>query len=86
MKQELENKDQVVVKVKVRPNSVKTAFMGKLADNTFKVNLKDKAYEGQANLALIKFLKQEFRPLLVDIKIISGQTSRLKLLKIIKLK
>lgn len=86
LKEKIEKGEPVFLKVKVMASSVETDFLAPMADGTLKLALKEAARAGQANQALIKFWQKQLRPLAVEIKIVSGRTSRLKLLKIIKSK
>ena len=66
-----------IIEVIVKPNSRKTEITSE--DKTVKINVKGRAENGEANLELIKFLSRKYGD---DIKIISGKTSRKKLIRI----
>ena len=77
---ELITTGQIFLRVKVRPQSKVSGWQPELADGTAVINLKAAAVDGGANRELIKFLQKTF--LTANIKIISGATGRLKLIKI----
>lgn len=65
------------MKVKVKPNSSRSEILEE-KDGILHVALKSPPEDGKANIELLKLLKKEFGK---DYVIISGHTSRLKLLK-----
>ena len=78
----LDNKEEICLKVRVVPASGKSCFLGLLADGSWKIALKAQAEKGKANLELISYLSKELKLEKEQIKIISGKTARIKLLKI----
>ena len=79
------------LRVKVFPGSDKNEIRGLRNDNidgndveTLLVSIKSLADKNKANEELVKFLSSLFLPDKIIIKIISGSTSRVKLLKISK--
>jgi uncharacterized protein (TIGR00251 family) len=68
------------IQVKVKPNSNKESV--EKIDNTYIVNIKEKAEKGRANIALIKLLAKYFKVSSSNIKIRQGLTSRNKILEI----
>ncbi len=68
--------------VKVTPQSPKNLLSPGQGNYLLQIYLTAKPTDGQANQALIKFLQKKLKPLLVDIKIIKGRRSAVKLLKI----
>ncbi len=66
--------------VSVKPNSTKTEYLGKDEKGKHKLNIKEKAVDNKANIALIKFFKKEFK---LNIRIKSGLTSREKIVEIV---
>lgn len=77
------DKKEVYLRVKVRPNAAKTCIKELMADETIKIDLAAPAVNGKANKELIKFLAQQFEVIINNIKIISGITDRVKLVKIV---
>jgi uncharacterized protein (TIGR00251 family) len=69
--------------VRIRPNAERSELTGYLADGSLKINLAAPAVDNKANQALLKLLAQAFSVNIKAISIISGQTSRLKLVKIV---
>lgn len=67
-------------RVKVLPGARQTEMVGLLDDQTLKINISAKPEGGKANRELLKFFKKKFK---LDLEIISGKTSRIKLLKIL---
>jgi len=75
---------EAYLRVKVRPNAVKTCVKEIMADETVKIDLAAVPVKGKANQELIKFLAQQFDMAAGNIKMISGAGERIKLVKIIK--
>lgn len=72
----------MMLTVKVRPNASRTKQKGKLADGTIKIDIAAPAEDGKANEELIRFLAKEFDVSRSDIKIVSGQTAKVKTITI----
>lgn len=83
-KKKLREKGEVFLKVKIRPASPQTAFKNIMADKTIKIDIKERPIEGKANAELIKFLANEFAISEKNVKIVSGASDKLKLVRIIK--
>lgn len=71
-----------VYKIKVIVGAPKSEIRGYLADGTMKVAISAAPEKGKANLALKNFLAGELKVKKAQIEIISGETSRAKLVKI----
>lgn len=66
------------IKIIVKTNSPKNK-LSKISDDVYKVNIKAKPENNEANIEIEKFLAKQFgRP----VKIISGYTSKKKLVRI----
>jgi uncharacterized protein (TIGR00251 family) len=78
----LANNKEVYLKVKVLPGAGKTVFVDTMADETIKIAVAAQADKGKANLELIKFLAKEMGVYKYQVKIISGLTERIKLIKV----
>jgi uncharacterized protein len=78
----LANNKEVYLRVKVLPNAGKTAFLDKMADGTVKIAVAAQPEKGKANQELIKFLATELGVRKYQIKVISGVSERIKLIKI----
>lgn len=78
---------EFLLQVKVIPNSSRTKIAGKFLDEKnqeyLKINLTAVPEDGKANEALIKFLAKELKISKSKIEIIRGETSRIKLLRIL---
>lgn len=78
----LAKKGEIYLRVKVIPGAGKSLILEISEDETIKIALKAQPEKGKANLELINFLSSEFKLLKENIKIISGHSSRIKLLKL----
>lgn len=70
------------VKVKVIPKSSVNKICEKMANGVLKIKITAPAVDNKANEELIKFLSKEMKKKKSQIKIISGITSREKILEI----
>ena len=70
----------MIIKVKVRPNSRNQSI--EQEEEVYKINLKEKAEEGRANIELIKLLAKHFKISSSNIRIKSGLTSKNKIIEI----
>ena len=73
--------DDVVVKVKIVPGSSKNKIVG-VYDDALKITITAPPVEGKANKKCISYLAKCFDVAKSKIEIISGQTSKNKLIKI----
>jgi hypothetical protein len=69
--------------VKVKPKAREEKII-KLSDTNFKVSVKEAPEKGRANRAVLKVLADYFGTSPSNIKIISGSTSKLKVIEIRK--
>jgi hypothetical protein len=76
--------DSLTLKVKVEPRSSRSEIVGPYGDG-IKVKLTSPPVEGKANKELIEVLSKELNVRKKDIEIISGQSSKNKIVKIIGL-
>jgi hypothetical protein len=72
------------LRIKVISGEPKTEIKGEMADGTLKIAVAAVPEKGRANRALVEFLAEEYSVHKNDIKIISGASDRIKLVKIIK--
>lgn len=77
-----EGESGVKLRVKVVPRASRTEFRGRMADGTVKIALKAPPVDGKANDELLRFLASEFGVPRSSIRLLSGNTSRKKLLSI----
>ena len=83
--QELKENRSLCLQIKVKASAVKSEFCGMLPESgIIKVNIAAVPEKGKANRELIKLLAGEFKVDKDKIKIVSGKSSKLKLVKIIK--
>ncbi len=69
--------------VKVKPKAKEQKII-KISDTNFKVWVKEPPEKGRANTAVIGALAGYFNTSRANIKIISGSTSKLKIIEIVK--
>jgi len=74
----------VDIAVKVIPKSSRTELAGQLADGTWKVKVAAPPEKGKANRALCAFLADHFGVPRSRVRIVSGETSHLKRVRIDK--
>lgn len=72
----------MTIQVRAKPNA-KTASVEELAPGTFAVRVNAKAVDGKANIRLIEILADHFNVPFGAIRIVSGATSRDKVIEII---
>jgi len=82
LKQQLQQKGELYLKIKAHPNSPATEVKEILEDETIKINIAAAPEKDKANNELIKFLAKEFEVDKNNIAIIGGKTDRVKLVKI----
>lgn len=70
------------IAVKVVPKSAKTALAGKMADGCWKVRVAAVAERGKANRELIAFLAGHFGVAPSRVRILTGETSTHKRIRI----
>lgn len=78
------NNEQCAIRleIKVIPRASLTEIRGRMADGTLKIAVKAPPADGKANRELQKFLAGEFGTVLSSIKLLSGITSRRKLVSV----
>lgn len=72
---------EVVIKFRVKPNANKNRIVGRYGDG-YKVEVSAPPERGKANVELIRFLSDLLSVKKSAIEIISGETSRDKLIKV----
>ena len=70
------------IAVKVTPKSSRTELVGKLPDGTWKIKVAAAPEKGKANRALRAFLADHFGVAQSRVRIVSGETSHLKRVRI----
>jgi len=74
-------KDELILKIKVEPRSSRAGVIGQYGDS-LKVKLTSPPVEGRANKELIEILAKQFGVHKRNIEIISGHSSKNKLVKL----
>ena len=75
-------KDGITIEVKVEPRSSQKGIAGVMENNIVKVRLTAPPVEGAANEQLIEIIADEFRVRKSRVKIIRGQSSKIKVVEI----
>ena len=70
------------LKIKIISNAKENKVVGEMADGVLKIKINAPAVDNKANEALIKFLSKEFGRSKTKIKIVSGLTSRNKIIEV----
>jgi len=76
----------ITLRIKAQPNASKSEFAGIYGEDAIKVRVAAPAVEGAANKELIKFIAKSFKVSKSSIKLVSGQSSKVKLIKLEKTK
>jgi uncharacterized protein (TIGR00251 family) len=66
------------IEVKVQPNSGREEIK-KISDSEYKIFLKKPAEKNKANIELLKLLKKHFK---TEVKLLSGKTSKKKIVEV----
>jgi uncharacterized protein (TIGR00251 family) len=82
IKNQFKDKKEIFIKIKVRTGAVKSGLGPLMADGTYKVDIAKQPEKGKANKELTSLLAKEFDVSLKSVKIISGASSKSKLVKI----
>ena len=82
--EKLNKKGEIYLTIKVRPGAPKTELKEILANETLKIDVSQPPEKNKANQELIKFLAKNFSVSKNNVKIISGQNEKTKLIKVIK--
>ena len=79
---ELQQNKSVSFYVRARPGASNTEAVGVMDDESVKIDIAAPAEGGKANVVLIKYIANQFEVDESQVKIVSGQTSRHKLVRI----
>lgn len=77
-KDKLEKDKSLLLKIKVHPGAKANKMKEIMDDGVLKIDIKTVPEGGKANVELIKFLARELGVSKNNIKILTGETSRLK--------
>ena len=80
----LGNAKTAVVRVKAIPKSARTEIVGELADGSLKIRIAAPPERGKANAALCAYLAREIGTTQANVDVISGQTSSIKAVRIVR--
>ncbi|MDP2656069.1 MAG: DUF167 domain-containing protein [bacterium] len=81
LKAELSQKGRVTCTISVSPGARETALHDVLENNTLKIRISKPADKGKANKELIRFLGKFFHVPQVNIDIVKGEFSHLKVVQ-----
>lgn len=69
--------------IRVRPHAAKTRLTSILQDGSVKIDVAVPAEDNRGNVAVVRFLADQFAVPTSNVKILSGKTSRMKLVRVI---
>jgi uncharacterized protein len=82
LREQLAREKRIDLAIRVRPGAARSRFVSTLADGSLKIDVAEAAEGGKANEALIRFLAQSFGVQRLDVEVLSGRSSRRKLVRI----
>jgi len=82
LRQRLEKEGRIDLMFRVRPHAAQSQFIDILDDGSVKIDIAAPAEDGKGNIALCKFIGELFGVPPLNVKILSGKTARLKLVRI----
>ncbi len=82
LRQRLKQEGVLDCTIRVRPHAATTHIKSILDDGSIKVDLAAPAEENKANIELVRFLAETFGVSAASVSILSGATSRVKLVRI----
>ena len=81
-----EDGEYITLKIKAQPNASRSEFCGLYGEDALKVRVAAPAVEGAANKELSKFIAKQFKVPKSSVEFVSGQSSKVKLIRIPKSK
>ncbi len=72
----------ITLKIKAQPNASRSEIVGLYGEDSIKVRVAAPAVEGAANKELIKFIAKKFKVSKSSVELVSGQSSKIKLIKL----
>ncbi len=81
-----EDGEYITLKIKAQPNASRSEFCGLYGEDALKVRVAAPAVEGAANKELSKFIAKQFKVPKSSVEFVSGQSSKIKLIRIPKSK
>jgi len=82
LRTKLNRERRLDLSLRVRPGAARSRFVSTLADGSLKVDIAEAAEGGKANDALLRFLADLFAVHRSQVAVLSGKTSRRKLVRI----
>ncbi len=82
IRRQIAEKGSIDCVIRVRAHAVKTQYVDTLADGSLKIDIAAPAEDNRGNLALISFLAEQCDLPVSNVKILSGKTARLKLVRL----
>jgi uncharacterized protein len=82
IRQRLTEEGRIDLMIRVRPHAAQSKLVSILDDGSLKIDIAAPAEDGRGNKVLSKFLGETFGVPSSSIKILSGKTARLKLVRI----
>lgn len=79
-----EEGDFITLKIKAQPNASRSEFCGLYGKDAIKVRVAAPAVEGVANKELGKFIAKQFKVPKSSVEFVSGQSSKIKLIRLPK--
>jgi len=81
-----EDGEYITLKIKAQPNASRSEFCGLYGEDALKVRVAAPAVEGAANKELSKFIAKQFKVPKSSVEFVSGQSSKIKLIRLPKSK
>ncbi len=81
-----EDGEYITLKIKAQPNASRSEFCGLYGEDALKVRVAAAAVEGAANKELSKFIAKQFKVPKSSVEFVSGQSSKIKLIRLPKSK
>jgi uncharacterized protein (TIGR00251 family) len=82
LREQLAREKRLDLVIRVRPGAPRSKFVSTLTDGSLKIDVAEAAEAGKANLALVRFLAESFGVERSTVEVLSGKTSRRKLVRI----
>jgi uncharacterized protein (TIGR00251 family) len=80
--QRLHRDGMVTIAVRAKPGAHRTEVVDRLEDGSFKVSVAAPPEEGKANAELLRYLARMFGVANAKVRLVSGGTARMKLVRI----
>ncbi len=82
LRQRLQSEGSLTLTIRARPGAKKTQFRDILEDGSMKIDIAAAPEDGAANAELIRFIADLFGVSTASVTLLSGQTSRQKVIRI----